>query len=196
MESPVCALPGAVGAARHLHEAVVEGEVVAQRVLPALRVAPVVREPVRDEPVDLRQRQHALRRTPNRHRRQGNVRVRRLLIAIRFARRSRHGHNPERQTNSNMNLEIKCETRSYAHVTSIRGVKRHWGAGRAARPLSHSAAMPRIRFQTSTIGSSNRQSETSTFRYDVGFRFTNKEFKLILCLYCLQISFVMTPRFI
>ena len=90
VQRPVGALAGPVRAARHLHEAVVEGEVVPQRVLPALRVAPVVREAVRDEPVDLRQRQHALRGAPDRHRRQGYVGEGWLLITVGLTCRPRH----------------------------------------------------------------------------------------------------------
>lgn len=55
---------------------------MSQRVLPPLRVPSVVREAVRDEPVDLRERQHLLRGAPDGHGRQGDVGVRRLLVPV------------------------------------------------------------------------------------------------------------------
>lgn len=58
VESPEGALAGLVGRARHFDEAVVEGERMPDRVLPALLVLPVEREQVHDELVDLAQRQH------------------------------------------------------------------------------------------------------------------------------------------
>ena len=53
MQSPVSALSGTIGPPRDLDEAVVEREIVPQRVLPSLRVATVIREPLRDEAVDI-----------------------------------------------------------------------------------------------------------------------------------------------
>ena len=53
MQSPVSALSGTVGPPRDFDEAVVEGEVVPQRVLPSLRITTVIREPLRDEAVDV-----------------------------------------------------------------------------------------------------------------------------------------------
>ena len=90
VERPEGALARAVGAARDLDEAVVEAEVVAQRVLPALRVLAVVGEVVHDELVDVGEGQHPLGRVPQRHRRQRDVRVGRLLVAVRLATRPRH----------------------------------------------------------------------------------------------------------
>lgn len=58
MNGPVGAFAGTVGAARHLDKAIVEGEVVAERILPALRVFSVEGEFVHDELVDLRQGEH------------------------------------------------------------------------------------------------------------------------------------------
>jgi hypothetical protein len=54
MQGPVGSLSRAVGPPRDLDEAIVEGGVVPQRVLPALRVAALVRETFRDEAVDIR----------------------------------------------------------------------------------------------------------------------------------------------
>jgi len=90
VEGPVGALAGPVRPPGDLDEAVVEGKVVAQRVLPALRVLAVVRKALHDEAVDVGQRQHLLRRAPDGHRRQRDVRVGRLLVAVRFAARTRH----------------------------------------------------------------------------------------------------------
>lgn len=90
MQRPEGALPGAVRPPGDLDEAVVEGEVVAEGVLPALRVAAVVREAVGDEAVDLGERQHLLRGTPYGHGRQGDVRIGRFLVSVRLARRPRH----------------------------------------------------------------------------------------------------------
>lgn len=90
MQCPVGALARSIRPPGDLYKAVVEGEVVPERVLPALRVPAVVREAVRDEPVYVRQRQHLLRAAPDRHRRQAYVRVRWLLVAVRLARRPRH----------------------------------------------------------------------------------------------------------
>lgn len=53
MEGPVGTLPRPVRPPRDLHEAVVEGEVVPEGILPALGVPPVVGESVADEPVDV-----------------------------------------------------------------------------------------------------------------------------------------------
>lgn len=90
MESPVRAFARPVGHPRNLHETVVERKVVPERVLPALRVPPVVRELVADELVDVRQRQHLLGRAPDGHGCQRYVAVRRLLVAVRIATGSRH----------------------------------------------------------------------------------------------------------
>ena len=85
VERPEGALARAVGAARDLDEAVVEAEVVAEGVLPALRVLLVVGEVLHDEVVDVGEGQHALGRVPQRHGRQRDVRVRRLLVAVGLA---------------------------------------------------------------------------------------------------------------
>lgn len=60
MESPEAAFSRLVGASWDLDEAVVEGEVVAERVLPALCVLAVVRETIHDEFVDVTERKHLL----------------------------------------------------------------------------------------------------------------------------------------
>lgn len=90
VQRPEGALARAVRPPGDLDEAVVEGEVVAEGVLPALGVAAVVRKAVGDEAVDLGKRQHLLRGTPYRHGRQGDVRIGRFLISVRLARRPRH----------------------------------------------------------------------------------------------------------
>ena len=61
VQGPVGAFARPVRSSRHFEEAIVEGKVVTQRVLPALRVLPVVRESLHDVAVDVGQRQHPLR---------------------------------------------------------------------------------------------------------------------------------------
>jgi len=82
VQRPERALAGLVGCARHLDEAVVETERMPDRVLPALLVLPVKREQVHDELIDLRQRQHLVRRVLYRHRDQADIRVRRLRVGV------------------------------------------------------------------------------------------------------------------
>ena len=60
MESPIGSLAWPVRPSWDLDEAVVEAEVVPERVLPALGVLPVVREVVHDELVDLGEGEHPL----------------------------------------------------------------------------------------------------------------------------------------
>jgi len=67
MESPEAAFPRLVRSSRDLNEAVVEGKVVAQGVLPALRVISIIRKPVHDELVNFAEREHLLRATLNGH---------------------------------------------------------------------------------------------------------------------------------
>lgn len=67
MESPEAAFPRLVRSPRDLNEAVVEGKVVAQGVLPALSVFSIIRKPVHDELVDFAEREHLLRATLNGH---------------------------------------------------------------------------------------------------------------------------------
>lgn len=90
VQSPETALTGLVRSAGDLDEAVVEGEVVAQGVLPPLRVLPVVREPVHDELVNVTEGEHLLRAALDGHGRQGDVGVRRLLVAVRVPAWARH----------------------------------------------------------------------------------------------------------
>ncbi len=82
VQRPVGTLARPVRPPGDLDEAVVEAEVVPQRVLPPLRVAPVVGEVVHDEPVDLREWEHPLRAVPERHGSEGDVGVGRLLLAV------------------------------------------------------------------------------------------------------------------
>jgi len=90
VQSPVRAFARSVRHPRDFHETVVERQVVPERVLPALRVPPVVRELVADELVNVRQWKHFLRRTPYGHGRQRYITVRWLLVAVRVATRPRH----------------------------------------------------------------------------------------------------------
>lgn len=90
MQSPETALTWLVWAPRDLDETVVERQVVAQRVLPPLSVFPVVREAIHDELVDFTEGQHLLGTALDRHGRQGDVGVGRLLVAVRVSPRTRH----------------------------------------------------------------------------------------------------------
>lgn len=78
-EGPLARL---VGGARHLHEAVVEGQRVPDGVLPALLVLPVERKQVHDELVDLRQGEHPLRVVLDGHGDEGDVGVGRLGVGV------------------------------------------------------------------------------------------------------------------
>lgn len=88
IQGPVASLPSRVvlvvvharPVPRYLHEAVIQAEIVPYAVLPALPVLPVVGEPVHDEIVDPGERQPSLRRRVDRHRDQGDVGIRWLLV--------------------------------------------------------------------------------------------------------------------
>lgn len=90
VQGPVGALAGLVGRAGHLDEAVVEGERVADGVLPALLVLAVVREEVHDPLVDLVEGQHLVARLLDGHGDEGDVRVRGLGVRERAAVRLGH----------------------------------------------------------------------------------------------------------
>lgn len=86
VQRPVAALTAAHvvvharSASGHLDETVVQAQVVPDRVLPALSVAPVVRKLFRDVIVYLAQRHPLIGRGRDGHRDQRYVRVRRLLV--------------------------------------------------------------------------------------------------------------------
>ena len=90
MESPVGALARPVRPSRDLDKAVVETEVVPERVLPALSVFPVVREVVHDELVDLGEGQHPLLAVVEGHRSECYVGVGRLRVPVGLPGRPRH----------------------------------------------------------------------------------------------------------
>ena len=71
-------------------EAVVEGEVVAKRVLPTRAVLAVEWKVVHDELVDLAQRHHLAGRTVDGHRTQRNVTVRWFVAGVRTLTWTRH----------------------------------------------------------------------------------------------------------
>ena len=80
VQSPVTTLASALSPLpRNLDEEVVEGQVVADGVLPALLVLSVVREPFQDVPVDPSEGQSPFGGGRYGHRDQGDVGVRRLL---------------------------------------------------------------------------------------------------------------------
>ena len=92
VQRPVVAFSLAAALARHFDEALVETEVVADRVLPALAVALEVRELLHDVLVDGAERQSLVLGVAHGHRDQRHVRVRRLLAGVRrrtFRRRRR-----------------------------------------------------------------------------------------------------------
>jgi len=87
----------------NLDEAIVEGQIVPQRVLPSSRVLSVVREAVGDELVNLGERQHLVPRRPYRHRRQRYVGVGRFLVTVGIARGSRHHQRRDRRDSKESN---------------------------------------------------------------------------------------------
>ena len=80
VQRPVVPFAGAARGAGNLDEAVVEGEVVANGVLPALLVLLEVRKPSHDEGVDLVERHHAVGRALDGHGDEGDVGVGRLDV--------------------------------------------------------------------------------------------------------------------
>ena len=80
VQRPVVPFAGAARGAGDLDEAVVEGEVVADGVLPALLVLLEVREASHDEGVDLVERHHAVGRALDGHGDEGDVGVGRLDV--------------------------------------------------------------------------------------------------------------------
>lgn len=92
VQRPVATLARPVGPSGQLDEAVVEGKIVAEGVLPALRVLAVVGKAVHDKLIDLAQCHDLVWRTLNSHGRQSDVRIRRLLVAVGVAAWARHGN--------------------------------------------------------------------------------------------------------
>lgn len=82
VQHPVVALPRVVVVPRHLHEALVQREVVSDRVLPALFVLTVVREVPHDVLVDAVESQPLLGTLSDGHHDQRVVAVRRLLVLL------------------------------------------------------------------------------------------------------------------
>lgn len=74
----------------NLDKAIVEGEIVSQRILPSLSILSIVRKVIHDPLVDSRQRQHLLLRTLYSHSSECDVRIRRLASNVRASTRSRH----------------------------------------------------------------------------------------------------------
>ena len=63
---------------------------MSERVLPLVSVEAVVGKSVHDELVDVTERQHLLLARLDRHRGKRDIRVRRLLVAVRRLTRPRH----------------------------------------------------------------------------------------------------------
>lgn len=78
IQSPVTALPGLLVVASHLHEALVQTQIVPDRILPTLLVLAIVREALHDELVYAVERDLLVRRVLDGHRDEGDVRVGRL----------------------------------------------------------------------------------------------------------------------
>lgn len=78
VQGPIVAFSRIPGLSWDFHEAVVEGEIVADRVLPRGELLPVVRESVADELADLAERETLLRALQDGHGDQGDVGVGRL----------------------------------------------------------------------------------------------------------------------
>ncbi|CAG5897416.1 unnamed protein product [Menidia menidia] len=78
VQRPVVALPGVAGLPGHLHEAVVERQVVPDRVLPRRELLPVVGEALADEVADLAERQTLFGALQDGHGYQSDVGVRGL----------------------------------------------------------------------------------------------------------------------
>lgn len=90
VQSPETALARLIWAAGDFNEAVVEGQVVSQGVLPSLSVFSIIRESIHDELVNFTERQHLLRAALDRHGSEGDVGVRWLLVAVRVSPWTRH----------------------------------------------------------------------------------------------------------
>ncbi len=82
VDHPVVSLAGVVVVSRHLDEALVEAEVVPDRVLPALLVGAVVRKVLEDELVDAVERETLLRALADGHHDEGVVGEGRLLVLL------------------------------------------------------------------------------------------------------------------
>lgn len=94
MKCPVGALAGLVGGTCHFDEAIVEGQRVADGVLPALLVLAVVREQIHDPLVDFVERQHLAVGLLDGHRDEGYVGVRWLGMGQRASVRLGHLLSP------------------------------------------------------------------------------------------------------
>lgn len=82
VQRPEATLAWLIRPPRDFDEAVIEGEVVAQGVLPALSVLAVVRKAFHDELVDVAQREHFLSRVLDGHCCQRDVRIRGFLVTV------------------------------------------------------------------------------------------------------------------
>jgi len=90
VQRPIAALARFLVVARLLDETLVQAQIVPDRVLPALLVLPVVREPLHDELVDTVERAPFVRRVLYGHRYQGDVRIGRLDHVLGRGRGRRH----------------------------------------------------------------------------------------------------------
>lgn len=82
MKSPEASLTRLIGSPGYFQKAVIEAQVVPQRVLPTLRVVPVEGKMIHNKLVNFAEREHLLRRALYGHCSQRYVGVRRLSAAV------------------------------------------------------------------------------------------------------------------
>jgi len=137
VERPIAALSRLLVVARLLDETLVQTQVVPDRVLPALLVLPVVREPLHDELIDTVERAPLVRRVLYGHRYQGDVRVRRLDHVLGRGRSCRHHV---------MVVMVMRRLVTGRRVVPVPGVLlvRAWIRGRVGRARVHARPVVRV----------------------------------------------------
>lgn len=181
VQGPVASLSGHVIIAvvrarpipRYLHEAVVQAEIVPYAVLPALPVLPVVGEPVHDELVDPGERQPLLRRRVDRHRDQGDVGIRWLLVmrrglvANRRSRKDRPGRQ-RRLTVGRPGRDVSAQHLRDQAGESVHTFHREHLVDREDTPVSLTSSTQtarlilRVREETVNLGTTTRLHREST----------------------------------
>ena len=90
MESPIRSFARSVRSSRNLDEAVIEREIMSQRILPSLSIFSIVRKAIHDELVNVTESQHLLSWRLDCHECQGDIGIWRFLISIRTPSWTRH----------------------------------------------------------------------------------------------------------